>query len=254
MTVRTAACAMAIALLAGTAPFTAPAAAQNAAMPPSHAKMSSSHAKRLFLSTVAVYDAGLRRGRASSSNSAYLRGFRDGTSSEAYSSRAPISQAYVSRSYVMSPYAGNPVPSVAGYSLYDSAGYVPSTGYVSSTGYVPSAAYVPATGGYSSYGTYGTRSVAGYSQYDSAAYVPVTSGYSSYGTPSVSYGDGYASGRFDQGYAPRRLMDVAVAPVVMQPPLETRAAHLSYCAARYLSFDPASDTFLAYDGNRYFCQ
>jgi hypothetical protein len=239
---------MAIALLAGTAPFTAPAAAQNAAMPRSHAKMPPSHAKKLFLSTVAVYDAGLRRGRASSANNAYLRGFRDGTSSEAYSSRARVSQAYVSRSYVMSPYAGNPVPSVAGYSLYDSAGYVPSTGYV------PSAGYVPVTGGYSPYGSYGRRSVAGYSLYDSAGYVPVTSGYSTYGTPSVSYGDGYISDRYDQGYAPRRLMDVAVTPVVMQPAVATRAAHLNYCAARYLSFDPASDTFLAYDGFRYFCQ
>jgi hypothetical protein len=234
MTVKSAACAMAVALLAGTAAFTVPAAAQYAAKPPSHAKMSSSHDKRLFLSAVAVYDAGLRRGRTSSSNSAYLRGFRDGTSSEAYSSRA-----YVARTYVMNPYTVNPAPPVTGYSLYDSAGYV------------------PVTSGYSSYGSYGTPSVAGYSRYDSAGYVPVTSGYSSYGsygTPSISYDDGYATNRYDQGYAPRRLMDVAVAPVVMQPPSTTRAAHLNYCAARYLSFDPASDTFLAYDGNRYFCQ
>jgi hypothetical protein len=27
-----------------------------------------------------------------------------------------------------------------------------------------------------------------------------------------------------------------------------------YCVARYRSFDPASGTFLAYDGNRYYCQ
>jgi hypothetical protein len=228
MSVKTAACAMAIALLAGTAPFTVPAAAQRAPTPPSHAGMSSIHAKRLFLSTVAVYDAGLRRGRATSSNNAYLRGFRDGTSSEAYSSRAYVSRAYVSQTYVVNPYATNPVPSAAGYSLYDSAGYV------------------PVTGGYSSYGS-------GSASYDSD---PYTSGYAypSYGTRSVAYGDGYGSDRYGQGYAPRRLMDVAVAPVAMPLALDARAAHLSYCAARYQSFDPASDTFLAYDGNRYFCQ
>jgi len=214
MTVKTAACAMAIALLAGSAPFTAPAAAQKASTPPSHAKLSSIHAKRLFLSEVAVYDAGLRRGRASSADSAYLRGFRDGTSSEAYSSRA-----YVSQSYVVGPYAGNPTPVADPYASNP----------------------IPA--------------VAGYPPYDGdTGYVPVTSGYSSYGARSVSYDDGYGSDRYDRGYAPRRLMDFAVAPVAMSVPLEARAAHLSYCTARYQSFDPASDTFLAYDGNRYFCR
>jgi BA14K-like protein len=203
MTVKAATCAMAIALLAGTASFTVPAAAQGATMPPSHAKTSSIKAKRLFLSTVAVYDAGLRRGRASSANRAYLRGFRDGTSSEAYASRA-----YVSQADVVSPYASNPVRSAVGSSLYDSY-----TGYV-----------------------------------------PLTSGYSSYGTRSVSYGDGYASDRYDQGYVPPRLMDVAVAPVAMPLRLEARAAHLSYCSTRYQSFDLASDTFLATDGNRYYCR
>ncbi len=57
------------------------------------------------MSAVAEYDAGLRRGRANSTNNAYLRGFRDGTSSEAYSSRA----------YAVNPYAGNPLPLVSPY-------------------------------------------------------------------------------------------------------------------------------------------
>jgi len=49
-------------------------------------------------------------------------------------------------------------------------------------------------------------------------------------------------------------MDVAVLPVTTASASEARAAHWNYCAARYQSFDPASDTFLANDGNRYYCQ
>lgn len=30
--------------------------------------------------------------------------------------------------------------------------------------------------------------------------------------------------------------------------------HAAYCAQRYRSYDPASNTFLARDGNRYICQ
>ncbi len=207
MTMKTAACAMAVALLAGTAALGVPAAAQRAPMPPNHARMTSGHSQRLFMSAVAVYDAGVRRGRASSSNNAYLRGFRDGASSEAYSSRA-----YVSRAYAVNPYAGgNAIAPVAGYALYDSA----------------------------------------------AGYAPVTSGYSSYGVRSVSYGsygDGYASDRYDAGYVPSGPINVAVAPLAIALASQARSAHWSYCAARYQTFDPASDTFLASDGNRYYCQ
>jgi len=42
--------------------------------------------------------------------------------------------------------------------------------------------------------------------------------------------------------------------VVTAQPLAAQNARLSYCAARYQSFDPASGTFLADDGNRYFCR
>lgn len=202
MTTKTAACAMAVALLAGTAAFTVPAAAQSA---PLH----SSHAKRLFMSAVAEYDAGLQRGRTNSANNAYLRGFRDGTSSAAYSSRG----------YVVNPYAGNPLPVANPY-----AGYA-----------------VPPVAGYSPYGR-------------GAVYAPVSAGYSTSDVRSVAYGDGFASDRYDAGYAPRGLMDVAVAPVAMASSSEARAAHFSYCAARYQTFDPASDTFLANDGNRYYCR
>jgi hypothetical protein len=121
MATKTAARAMAVALLAGTASFTVPAAAQNAPMPPRHAQISSTHAKRL--SAVAEYDAGLRRGAANSSRNAYLRGFSDGTSSEAYSARG----------YVVNSQSEYQFPSVSGYSSYDG-----------------NAAYYPRAGGYSS--------------------------------------------------------------------------------------------------------
>ena len=199
MTMKTAACAMAVALLAGTASFAVPAAAQSAPTAWSHAKMASSHAKRLFMSAVAEYDAGLRRGRANSSDNAYLRGFRDGTSTVAYSSRR-----------IVDSYAGNPIASVPGYSYGREAVYSPGTG-----GYAP----------------YDGRSA----YYDNA--------------------DGYASDRYDARPAPFvGLMNVVSAPLAVGPSLEAQAAHLSYCAARYQTFDPASNTFLADDGNRYYCR
>ncbi len=58
---------------------------------------------------------------------------------------------------------------------------------------------------------------AGYSSYDvrSGGYGDANG----YGGRSVAYGDGFASARYDTGYAPsyapRGLMDVAVAPVAM---------------------------------------
>lgn len=218
MTMRTAACAFAVALLAGTASFAVPAAAHSVPAP-------RSHAKRLYMSTVAVYDAGLRRGRANSSNHAYLRGFRDGTSSEAYSSRA----------YVVNPYAGTPVPVANPY-----AGYSP---------YIRDAGDAAATGGYASYDLRSTVYGDGFaSDRYNVGYAPrYAPGY------SQAYGQGYGQG-YGQTYVPRGLMDVAVAPVATAPPLDARAAHFSYCAARYQSFDAASDTFLANDGNRYFCR
>ena len=87
MTMTTAACATAVALHAGTACFAVPAAAQGAPVW-RHPKPSSANSRKLFMSAVAEYEAGLRRDRENSTNNAYLRGFRDGTSSEAYSSRA----------------------------------------------------------------------------------------------------------------------------------------------------------------------
>jgi hypothetical protein len=198
MTMRTAACAMAVALLAGTASFTAPAAAQNAPMPQRHAKIAPSHTQKEFLNAVALYDAGLRRGTANSSRNAYLRGFRDGTTTEAYTPRVPV----------VNSAPAEPVLSVAGYSTYDR----------------------------------------------NAAYYSRSSGYTSYDGRSAAYDNGPLYDRYDAGYAPRGLMDVVVAPAATAPAVEAQAAMMNYCTARYQSFDPASGTYLADDGNRYFCR
>ena len=199
MTAKTTACATIVALLAGTAFFIAPATAQKAPMPRPHANISSSHSRQLFMSAVAEYDAGLRRGTANSSRNAYLRGFSDGTSSEAYSARG----------YVVNSGTETPIPPVSGYSSYDrNAGY-----YTRPSGY----------------------------SYDSR--------YASYDNDNA-----YITDRYNNGYAPQGLMNVAVAPVVMAQAPDARIALWSYCTARYASFDPASGTFLADDGNRYFCR
>jgi hypothetical protein len=198
MTMKTAACAVAVALLAGTASFAVPAAAQYAPMPQRHAKIAPSHSQKQLLNAVVVYEAGIRRGAANSSRNAYLRGFRDGTTTEAYTPRVSV---------------------------------------------VNSAPVEP------------TLSVAGYSSYDrNAAYYPRNNGYSSYDGRSAAYDNGALYDRYDAGYAPRGLMDVVVAPAATAPAMEARAAMMSYCTARYQSFDPTSGTYLADDGNRYFCR
>src|SRR5579864_5479712 len=104
MTTKTATCAMAVTLLASATAFAVPAAAQYAPLPPHHAKIVPSHTQKEFLKAVAIYDAGLRRGTANASRNAYLRGFRDGTTTEAYSPRVSV----------VNP--AEPVLSSAGYS------------------------------------------------------------------------------------------------------------------------------------------
>jgi len=209
MTIKTTVCAMAVALLSGTAFFPAPASAQGAPWPSSMPKCRRATLKKLFLSAVAVYDAGFAAAPRSPLAMPISAAFRDGTSTEAYSSRG----------YLVDSYTGYPPAPAPAYSSYDRG-----------------AVYAPGYGGNSSYDG---RSV-------------------SYDGRSVAYGDGYGyrSDRYDAGYVPSGLMDVAVVPVaaVAAPASEVRSAHWSYCAARYQTFDPASDTFLASDGNRYFCR
>jgi hypothetical protein len=197
MTATTTAGATVVALLAGAAFFIAPATAQNAQH---QANISSSHARHQFKSSAAAYQAGLRRGTADSYRSTYLRGFSDGTSTQAYG--AP--------GYVVNAEPRAQILSGSAYSSYDrnAAYYTPSNGYPSHDGR--------------------------YASYDN--------------------NNAYITDRYDNGYAPRGLMDVAIAPVVQAQASDAQIALWSYCTARYRTFDLASGTFLANDGNRYFCR
>jgi hypothetical protein len=214
MKTKTKICATAVALLAGTACFAVQAEARDPATPAGQLKVWTSHSnKKLYMNAAAVYNAGIQRGSARSSRSAYLRGFRDGTSTTAYTSRQ---------------YVVNTAPFYSGAPVYSAA---PAYGYSS---YNRDAVYGPAVGGYA----YDGRTVA-----------------LGYGNGNGNgNGNGYGYSQYNAGYAPRGLMDVAVTPVVTTQPLEAQSARLSYCAARYQSFDPASGTFLADDGYRYYCR
>jgi hypothetical protein len=208
---KTKVCATAVALLAGTACFAVQAEARGPATPASQLKVWTNNGNRkLYMNAGAVYDAGVQRGRARASRDAYLRGFHDGTSTAAYTSR----QSVVNSAPV---YAEAPVYSAA-----------PAYGYSS---YNRDAAYGPAISGYSDVRTVSQGNSYGYGN-----------------------GNGYGYSQDSGGYAPRGLMDVAVAPMVTAQPLEAQSARLSYCAARYQSFDPASGTFLADDGYHYYCR
>ena len=207
MTMKTTICATAVALLAGTACFAVQAEARDPATPASQFKVSTSHgSKKLYMSAAAIYDAGVRRGDAQASRSAYLRGFRDGTSTAAY---APRQYAYAPRQYVVNSapvYSGAPVysaaPVYAAAPLYDAA-----PGYSAAPAYGYPSYGTPAVAGYSYNGgvvpsgdSYGTG-IAGYS-YNGG----VVSLGDSYGN---SYGDSqYNGGEYNAGYAPLGLMAV----------------------------------------------
>ena len=203
MTMKTAACAMAVALLAGTASFAVPAAAQYAPMSQRHAKIAPSS----FPEAVAE-----RRRRIRGGNSARRRELVAQRLSPRFQGRHDHRGLHPSCIVVNSAPA-EPILSSAGYSTYDR-----------------NAAYYPRNNGYSSY--------------DGRSYD---------GRPAA-YDNGALYDRYDAGNAPRGLMDVVVAPAATAPAMEARAAMMSYCIARYQSYDPASGTYLADDGNRYFCR
>ena len=88
-----------------------------------------------------------------------------------------------------------------------------------------------------------------------------SSGYST----DYQYSSGYRSADYDQPtgsaspyeglYASTQIPDGdgAAGPAPQAIPQYSAEAY-RYCVARYRSFEPASGTFLAYDGNRYFCR
>jgi hypothetical protein len=182
MTMKKTVCATAVALLAGTACFAVQAEARDPATPANQFKVSTSHgSKKLYMSAAAIYDAGVRRGDAQASRSAYLRGFRDGTSTT----------AYTSRQYVM-----NSAPVYSGAPIYSGAPvYAAAPLYDAAPGYSAAPAY-----GYSSYSG-NTAGIAGYSY---------NGGVVSLGD---NYGNGYGysqynGGEYNAGYAPLGLMAV----------------------------------------------
>ncbi len=133
------------------------------------------------MSVGGAYNAGLRRGRADSFGTAYLRGFRDGTSRVADGGRA----------YIVNPSAGYSAPSYDREAEYGTAGYWPFEG-------VP--CYWISRYSYDSNAAYGT---AGYS-YEDGRYP-----YYDEARRQAAY-----YGRYDGGYAPSGLLNVAAAPLV----------------------------------------
>jgi hypothetical protein len=73
-------------------------------------------------------------------------------------------------------------------------------------------------------------------------------GYGAYAYDPYWYGDDYAyyDGGYDVGYPV-----VAEGPVVVEGPVV--AGDASYCAQRYRSYDPATGTYLGFDGLRHPC-
>ena len=69
--------------------------------------------------------------------------------------------------------------------------------------------------------------------------------YAYYGGPDYSYDSGYGDTYYDNGYYDDGAT-VAVAP-------GAAGTDASYCARRYQSYDPASGTYLGYDGLRHPC-
>jgi hypothetical protein len=86
--------------------------------------------------------------------------------------------------------------------------------------------------------------------------------YSRYHGRSYRRGDGIAAGV--AGLAAGALIGGAIAsaqqPVYAAPPPPYAVAQggdadwIAYCSQRYRSFDPASGTYLGYDGQRHMCQ
>ena len=120
--------------------------------------------------------------------------------------------------YGYSSYYGTP-----GYSNYGYSGYYGAPGY---TNYGYSGYYgTPADTNYGYSGYYGTP---GYTNYGYSGYYG-TPGYTNYGYSGYYATPGYS------GYASFGGRDDA------------------YCASRYRSYDPASGTYLGYDGVRHSC-
>jgi hypothetical protein len=56
------------------------------------------------------------------------------------------------------------------------------------------------------------------------------------------------------GLATGAIIAGSAASAAAPPPGAVNPSWVAYCARKYRSFDPASGTYLAYDGTRYYCQ
>jgi BA14K-like protein len=108
----------------------------------------------------------------------------------------------------------------------------------------------------------GTRMVVSRSSADTVNPTIPSSGYSTdYQNSSAYHSADYnqPTGRaspYEGLYASSQIPDgnVATAYAASKAIPQYSAEAYRYCVARYRSFDPASGTFLAYDGNRYYCR
>jgi hypothetical protein len=172
----------------------------------------------------AGYQAALRRNAPVAARAAYNRGYRDALNALRVNS---------------SRYAAVATPRTIGTPGYSA--------YARYNGPMPA--------GYSSYARYNGNVVvpAGYSSY--ARYNGVVpAAYDSYARYEPDY-DSSAYVRSDTGYNPiGNFLNALFAPITWPAYAAQRDSNLlAYCAARYRSFDPVSGTYLATDGNRYYC-
>lgn len=218
MTMKIAVSAIALALVASTACFSAPASAQDVrvSIPNSHVKkMIQQAAQRGF---TAGYRAGLRRNsNAYATRIAYSRGYSD----------AMNRMARNSGRYVATSAARYPDNVVTNESL--------SARYGSNYG----DAYARYTGAVDRNDRNDYNDRRSYNNYNN--------GY--------SYDNGYsAQARYDYGFNPiGGLLNIVFAPFAAASNFATQNDRYGYCAGRYQSFDAGSGTYLASDGNRYYC-
>ncbi|CAH1648532.1 Lectin-like protein BA14k [Hyphomicrobiales bacterium] len=79
-----------------------------------------------------------------------------------------------------------------------------------------------------------------------------------YPAPGYYYGPGYnpgaAAAAGAAGLAAGALIGGAIASQQAAPVVQGDTNWIAYCSSKYRSFDPASGTYLGYDGRRHVCQ
>jgi len=232
MTMKHAACVIAVSLVAGPAWLPAPASARDVRISTTHGQANKMLRAAAIRGFNAGYAAGLRRNiSAAALRSAYNRGYSEAMNRLAYN---PSRAATVYARPI--GYGSNGLDS---YARYD--GPIPNS--------TRSSSYPRYSGNYRD--AYAAGYAGDVNAGRSATYVRYSGNY---------YGDanGYMQARYDTGFNPiGDLLNVVFAPFVAASHAASHAAtqndRWAYCSQRYRSFEPATGTFLAYDGNRYYC-